>query len=289
MKTYFIRHNTGMDISDETRRRLWDEQRIAIHFPQQKNGKLAAKDNASVNPDDYQGQAKKCMRIFEELANDGGYVCAQHYPHEDWLLGLVNPNSKIELFNGKVAERWGDRTAVLKTLKLTKCRLVKPLDYAVLAVGRPRQGTMSRWHLAGKTVESLVEHRRSKPQLSDLTPSQQETLCSEFLRLPESKALGLPGLIHLLLPPGRTMRDIDLIGIAEDGKKLLAQVTFAPLTSVGWKCDRLLPYGPDAHLLLFCDCQQQQTQKGITIFPMQKVYDSFISTASGKLWLQSSA
>lgn len=39
MNTYFIRHNTGMDIDDDTRQRLWEEYRIAIHFPWDRTGK----------------------------------------------------------------------------------------------------------------------------------------------------------------------------------------------------------------------------------------------------------
>ena len=145
--------------------------------------------------------------------------------------GWSDPNSKIELLNGKWGGRSGlqGRAAVLKTLRLSNVKLVDPVDYAVLAVGRPRQGTIMQWHLAGKTVENLVPGRRSKPQLSDLAPSQQEILCSEFLRLPEAASLGLPRLAHLLLPTGRTMQDIDIDGIATDAKRLLAQVTFSPL------------------------------------------------------------
>jgi hypothetical protein len=71
-----------------------------------------------------------------------------------------------------------------------------------------------------------------EPQLSDLSPSQQEILCSEFLRMPEVESRGLPRLVHLLLPPGKTMRDIDIVGTAADGKRLLAQVTFGDRADV---------------------------------------------------------
>jgi hypothetical protein len=283
-----------MDIDDETRRRLWEERRIAVHYPHKSwnKAKLGAKDKSSTDPTDYEGAAKTAMKILAELARDGGYVCAQHYPKEEWLVGVVKPSSKIELFYGK----WGNqndlqgRTAILKTLRLTKFRLVKPGDYAVLSVGRPRQGTIRRWYRAGKAIENLVENRKTKPQLSDLSTAQQETLCSEYLRLPEVESVGLPRLTHLLLPPGRTMRDIDIIGLAASGKLLVAQVTFAALSNVGGKRDRLLTFrGPNTHLVLFCDCTQPQTQDGIMVFPLQKAYDAFASTPAGKLWLQRSA
>lgn len=233
------------------------------------------------------------MRALVDLARTGGYVCAQHHPYPQCMLGFVRPRSKIELFEGK----WGrkndrqGRMAVLKTLRLTKVRLVNPLDSAVLLVGRPRQGTIMRWPLAGRTVENLVEGRRIKPQLSNLAYRQQEILCCEFLRLPDAASLGLPRLAHLVLPPGRTMRDIDIIGIANDGRALLAQVTFGPLSTTTWKIDRLLPYRDPkrAHLLFFCDCADQTNQDGVTIFPIQKAYEIFTSSPLGRIWLRHSA
>src|SRR5947207_360781 len=102
MNTYFIRHNTGIWIDDETRRRLWDERRIAIHFGRAPyTAKKAARDCSSINPDDYAGSGRSCMRILAEIAKDGGYICAQHYPHTEWMLGLIKPGSKIELLKGK--------------------------------------------------------------------------------------------------------------------------------------------------------------------------------------------
>src|SRR5204863_5368902 len=115
------------------------------------------------------------------------------------------------------------------TLHLDKVRLVEPLHYAVLQVGRPRQGAIRRWLLAGRIVENLIEGRKCDLQLSDLTPAQQELLCSEFLRLPEAASLGLPHLACLVSPPGRTMKDIDIFAVAGDGKPLVAHVTFEPM------------------------------------------------------------
>src|SRR5213596_4043336 len=127
MNTYFVRHNTSLDIDDDTRRRLWEEHRIAIHFPirlWEEHGKACEfppQDESSINPDDYTGSAKKCMRKLVELATMGGYVCAQHHPHDEWMLGFVQPDSKIELLLGKWGgSRYQGRTAVLKTLHLDK-------------------------------------------------------------------------------------------------------------------------------------------------------------------------
>jgi hypothetical protein len=183
------------------------------------------------------------------------------------------------------------RTAILKTLQLTKVTLVKPLDYAVLLVGRPRQGTIMRWPLAGKVVENIVEGRTTKLRLGDLSYRQQEIFCSEFLRLEDAASSGLPRLVHLLLPPGRTMRDIDVTGLADDGKMVLAQVTFSPLSTAHWKIQRLLPYREPkrAHLILFCACDAAANQDGVIIFPIERAFTAFTATKLGELWLERSA
>jgi len=86
------------------------------------------------------------------------------------------------------------------------------------------------------------------------------------------------------------MRDIDIIGIATDGKMLLAQVTFSPLESATWKIERLLPHrDAKRRHFFFCDCEGRTDQDGIGIFPITHAYDIFTSTVDGKLWLRRSA
>ena len=237
MKTYFVRHNNKISIDEATRQRLWDERRIAIHFGKYAPGTEDA-DCASTNPEDYnKGSGRNCLKLLVELAAEGGYVCAYHYPHTEWMLGFVKPGSTIEVFLGK----WGDkaRTAALKSLCLTNVKFIAPLKRAILQVARPQQGTIRRWPSAGNRIENLVEGKEVEPTLENLSSAQQETLCSEFLRLPQAEKFGLPRLAHLALPPGRSMPDIDILGVATDGKQLLAQVTHYPLSAVGDKLERL--------------------------------------------------
>ncbi len=57
MHTYFARHTTRLEIDQAMRDLLWNEQRVAIHYPEQYDGVLAADDNPSLNPDDYPGRS----------------------------------------------------------------------------------------------------------------------------------------------------------------------------------------------------------------------------------------
>ncbi len=290
MNTYYIRHTEGLDIDDATRQRLWDDRRIAIHYPDDKNGKLLRHDNRSLDLADYPSAGRRAMRPLIELAKNGGYVCAEYYQQRECILGYVRPASTIELIRGV----WGSRNdlegreAILKSLRLEKVKLVSPCNSAVILVGRPQQGTIMRWRRAGKTIENAVEGRWAIPSLALLSPDQQEIMCSEFLRSVNAQQLGLPKLAHLLLPVGRTMRGIDICGINESGIMLFAQVTYLGLERCGAKLETLVEYR-DAErnaLVLFCDCADVMDKDGVKIVPLRKVYDVFVTTPTGKVWLE---
>ena len=294
MVTYYVRHTLKLDIDDATRQHIWDTRRIALHFPLDKNGGLPGPDNSSLKPDDYYKSGKRAMRVLKELETNGGYVCAEYANFPNALVGVVQPSSAITLIEGK----WGNgnklagRTAILKTLQLQRVQELAPSRSAVILVGRPRMGTIMRWPTIGSAVKNLVEGIAPTGEVRDLLPSQQETLCVEFLRTPAAAELGLPRLAHQLLPTGRTMRDVDIYGLATDGKRLIAQVTFSPLDDCEWKLKPLRKFDDASkpHLILFCSANAGLVDAirkvdGITIVPMEKVLAEFRETDFGKQWL----
>lgn len=299
MKTYYIRHAEKLNIDNITRASLLKNRKIAIHFPQDKHGAISKKDNNSLDPNDYASKFKGDISVLCELANDGGYVCAEYFlPDKDdceCLVGYVKPNSEIELIQGKwgdIEEGYSGRPAVLKALSLQKVKIIKPSEQPSLLIGRPRQGTICRWHGAGKKVENLVKgNKKSNPGLGGLSTKQQEILCSEFMRLHGKTFPRLPTLSHLFLPIGGTMKDIDIYGISQDGKKIFAQVTYSNFegAKVKEKCKKLTKYSDEGknHLVFFCDIEKpKKDEDGILIFPIQQVFDRFISTKAGEKWLK---
>lgn len=290
METYFIRHTERLDIDIATRQRLWDDRRIAVHFPHGADGELHGRDNQSLDRADYPSRGRRAMRALLRLAEDGGYVCAEHFQHGGCILGYVKPASKIELIHGTWGSRNGfdGRQAILKSLRLEKAKLVSPSDSAAFLVGRPQQGTIMRWKHAAKTIENLVEERRTPPSLELLAPGQQEIMCSEFLRSESAERLGLPKLVHLLLPVGRTMRAVDICGITNSGKTVFAQVTYSDLEHCNSKLDALRQYRDQNknELVFFCNCAQRTEKHGVKIFPLRSVYDAFTATETGKLWIE---
>jgi hypothetical protein len=290
MKTYYIRHTKDMDVDAKTFQTLWDERRIGIHFPKNIHGRLPRRgDNRSLDPDDYR-HGKGAMRRLTELAKHGGYVCAEYFGHNECVVARVKPRSRIKLIHGMWGSKNGHegRKAILKSLPLEKVKYIRPSDSALILVGRPQQGTIMRWRRAGKIIENIVRGKRATPSLESLSPDQQEIMCAEFLRSANAAKRGLPQLVHLILPVGRTMRGIDIYGIGQAGKRIFAQVTYRQIEDCDGKLDALRQYrGDDGDaLLLFCDCQKLRSSKGVKIVPLRMVYDSFVATSTGKLWFE---
>lgn len=269
---------------------LWEKKLVAVHYPENRERKLLDQDNDSRDAQSYTGRAAQVMRNLVKLSNAGGYVCAEYHGQEECLVGKVEPGTKIKLVKG----RWGTnsghggRVAVLKALPLTKVRSVRPRDHAVILVGRPRHWTLSRWPSAKDTIENIVEERHAPETLDSLSPDQQEILCGEFMRLPIAEEMGLPRLDHLLLPVGRTMRDIDILGMDANGRMIFAQVTRLDLKQALSKQRRMSHYKDEAdgHVVLFCDHERAEQVEKVQVFPVQTAFEQFRSTASGKRWLE---
>lgn len=288
MKTYFVRHTQKLDIDAATRGALWDQRRVGIHFP---DGKIEwpETDSTSLDPEDYTSSGRTALRRLLELSRNGGYVYAEYFGHDESLVGFIEPQSRIDLFKGT----WGSRNnrsgraAVMKTLLLTRTKTVKPSQYAVISVGRPRQGTIMKWPSAGKVIADIVEGRAGERSLMDLSADQQEILCSEFLRTGDAVALGLPKLARLVLPVGRTMRDIDIAALAEDGSRIYVQVTYGSREHSQHKIVKLKRYiGERCHLILFCQCEKPARRDSIYEIPLTLAYECFRSGPLGEAWLQ---
>ena len=294
LETYFIRHpQRKIALDAKTRNRMWRERRIFIHFERDKSWDGQA-DSRSKNPDDYKDNSKRAVSAFCRLASEGGYVCGHYDEHEKLMMGKVQPKSRIELREGKWPE-WSDKPkkhngiCVIKTLRLHKVRFVSPEDYQVLQPAQPRQGTIMRWPSIGDAVEAIVEGKRLRSSLGALSPNHQEVMCAEFLRLKEAKQVGLPQLACVLRDVGRTMKDLDIVGIAQDRKRLFAQVTYSSLGSsdVREKRNILLKFsGHKIHRILFCKCTKPFSERGIVVFPIEEIYSHLRNTKIGRDWFK---
>lgn len=295
-ETYFIRHTWDCSVDEKTRERMWKSRRIFIHFPWDTQRKRLNYDkrrtnSTSTNPGDYNGSDKRAINALRNLADNGGYVAAHFAEHEQWMLGFAPPQ-KIKLVRGRrrpdyphPAPKAHNGVEILKTVRLRNARLISPHDYAALQSAQPRQGTVMRWPSVGDLVESIVRREKRRVTFDRLGANDQEILCAEFLRLAEARRLGLPQLVSLQRDVGRTMKDLDILGIASDGKRIMAQVTHYPLAESAEKFTKLKKYqNGQTHLILFCDSEKRSRVDRVLVFPIREVFERFGKTAVGKLW-----
>ena len=104
LETYFVRHpQKKISLDVKTRKRMWREKRVFIHFEWDKSGNRRT-DSRSKDPEDYEGSAKRAVSTLRRLAKEGGYVCGHFDEYEKWMMGKVLPNSRVELREGKWPE-----------------------------------------------------------------------------------------------------------------------------------------------------------------------------------------
>lgn len=284
MKTFFCRHSSKLDIDNITFQNLWTDDYIAIHYPHQKDGALNKTDNSSLNAIDYAAAAKGAMNNLNKLSKEGGYVFASYEHRDEYKIGIIEPNTKIQLIEGN----WGKkntlygRKAILKGLKFKSVKILNPLDAISLTSGQPRQGTLCHWQKIGKRVENNYNDVRGKKSLDDLTPDLQEVFCSEFMRMGLDKKL--PKLEFLLTPIGRTLKDVDIIGLTKEKMKVLVQVTYSyePKT----KINQLRKYeNENCLLVMFCKTKKSRNVNGVQIYSIDDAFNTFKKTDKGKEWI----
>jgi hypothetical protein len=69
METFFSRHTKSLDIDAPMRNKLWENQLIAVHYPEDREGQLRDEDNDSCDPTDYTGRAAQEMRTLVTSAS----------------------------------------------------------------------------------------------------------------------------------------------------------------------------------------------------------------------------
>lgn len=291
MKTYFVRHTEKLSIDKKTREELWNKNYIAIHFPYPKgHDRKSQPDSISLEPSDYEGTDAQAIRTLNEIAKNGGYICSTNsLSPDECLIGKIEPNSNVEIYKGFWDEE-KERPAKYKTLKLKNPKKIKRQYLTTVLVGVPRQGTIREWKACKDRIEHLIEKKKLKVNFDNLLPAEQEVMCSEFLRTELTHEFGLPKAEILLTPIGRTLETVDICALSKNEENIFAQVTFHKFGSkqVREKIKRLTGFDTSKNkLILFCDCEKQEIKDGVFIFPLREVYNKFILTNNGKMWVRS--
>jgi len=276
MKSYFIRHTKKILVPHEEINKLWDENRVAIHFP----GK-GEKDLESIEIKDYESDpaARIAIKCFNELKCNGGYIWAEYHTQSSVKIGKIKPNS-FEYRNtiwskdcDKPKREQGD-TAILKTLQMENVKEIKSGQAMSLRAAKPRQGTIREWKNIGSKLECLVEGKPIVKNWNNLSPEQLETVCTEYPRKPDLE--NYPKLEHLLLPIGRTLEDVDIYGYSADTREIFAQVTHYKMShpNCRQKIKKLKHYkNKNIYKVFFCDCDDPKKEDDILVIPTTKVFE----------------
>jgi len=281
MNTYFIRHTKKFGVIDQAVEQLFSERKVGIHYPDVSADDPPEKEDCrSIDPDDYsETRYKIAMRCFQEVNREGGYIWAEYRDHDKILIGKVIRDS-FEIFEtlwapGQFPYK---RTALVKTLQLENAIELTPVQAMFLRAKRPRQGTIRRWHVANPELANLVTNKQISHTISNLSPDQQETVCAEFLYNSDNELI--PQLKHLLMPVGRTLKDIDIYGYTVDGNSLFGQVTNHEFNTKQGKekLHKLRNYMiQGSNTLLFCNHDRIEIIDDTIIIPLQRVEEWLVS------------
>lgn len=251
-KAVFIRHKISS--TPEILEKLWERRQIAIHY----------ENNRSTNPDDYRDPAaKNALKRLHKYCDQGAVVGAiyRQIRPAHLLVGIIPKGSSVTY-----TDEFGDNY-IYKIVQLQKAKEISLLDYPLLGAIQPRLAAITGWTEAFDLLYRIAFNIPVPINVKYLSPGQLEVICQEYLRM---KGL----LKFLLLPIGRNLQDIDIIGIGDDGNKILAQVTHSSqVEKVDSKLQRLKQYkAQEIKLIFFGPKSCNITNSEVKYIPIETVF-----------------
>jgi len=173
--------------------------------------------------------------------------------HPSCLVGKVVAGTPIEIHRDKwrEADRPG-REAVLKKLALVDAREIGPSECIALRGRAPSRNHLSMVEYRGTSEircgsagsARRVRRSHSRPTRGDV---------QRVLAHPYAERFSLPRLETLLMPVGRTMKDVDIYGLTAARREIFAQVTYHPREDAAAKRAVLDSYATKhRYTILFC-------------------------------------
>lgn len=263
-KVIFIRHSLKLNYQTDLR----ESERIAIQF----------ESRPSINPVDYERKSSRsALELLDECCKSGAIVAATYKGVDPFhiLIGHIVPNrSKIELNSRD--DYWN------KEVQLFNTKVVSYTDYPLLML-QPIKSTVSKWKIGSKTIQAIVKGQKLTPEIDLLHPSLLEVICYEFLR----KEGRIDGLV---LPIGRTLRDVDIWGLSKNGEQVIAQVTYAKSKKkVEDKLKLLKAYEGFGKSLIFFGHKARQnivSDQSIEFIDIERVFNHLNSGEAGVFYQQ---
>ena len=187
---------------------LYKKGKIAIHYTDF--------NDADLNETTCSKKGREIIRDLRKYCEQGPYVAAD-FGHQ-WLVGMIPPGTLCNLEEFPSGElnkcrHSGTDAAYFpeigmhryRTVQLTEVQKLEPPRAIYLAL-RPPHVCISGWPIIKDRIELTGTKQPIPENAESLLPSQQETMCYEWLK---SKGV----IDRLLLPIGRTLKTFDIVGI----------------------------------------------------------------------------
>jgi len=203
----FIRHN----MKGSTPRiieQLWGRRLIALHY----------KDDRSIQPADYRGcGGEQPLQSLLDFCTKGALVGADYRIKggvKSMLVGELEGGTQV------IAMEFFDENQnfIYKTAQLQNVKEISYQDYPLLSAVQPPNVAISKWNSVRDYLDAIVTGKNLPWSVASLAPSQLEVLCYEYLRASNR-------IVSLLLPIGRNMKDIDIVGMNSQKQQIHAQIT----------------------------------------------------------------
>src|SRR5262249_38495040 len=111
-------------------------------------------------------------------------------------------------------------TMTLKVASLqAPTRQLNYTDFPLLLAASPRGGTLCEWREMSRQIRELYDKGSLPRDYRSLFPPQCESLCASWL-------FDTRRIVSQVLPMGKTLRAIDIVGVNQSGGVVAAQVTY---------------------------------------------------------------
>lgn len=264
---FFIRHTSVLEISQSDAMEMFEQGIIGIHY----GSDYIDHPSELLDPNFYdENSAIRSMVYLTELAKTGGYIWSDYSSISKSLVGRVKPGSRVflkEFSPTKNHEYFSKNKLYMKCIELDEPQEVEINKHLAMRARRPRQGTFVKWHKSLGNIEKIIQGKTTIEYWGDLTPDQQEILVYEYLRKFSSDEYHIK---HLLMPIGRTMKDVDIYGVNRFERQVFVQVTNS--REVQHKVEALKQY---PGLLIYAGNVDTRIENGIKFINVEDIFNFF--------------
>lgn len=233
---FYVRH-ASMAASDEFIEEIAEDGKLVVHHD----------DIESIDRGEYEDAgsryAKNDIRDLKNATEQGALVGVTYSAigHKYTRVGVIEPGTEVEF----VRRQYDGSERIYKVAEISDYVDVGFTECPVIFVARSQQGpTISNYPKASRrAIKAIVGGTTVPRDVWSLSSGQFELLARRDMESRHDE-------LELRLPSGRTLKDVDVLGVDAKGDDIIAQVSFTNSpTKAKNKRDDLLQYDADKRYL----------------------------------------